>query len=48
MSVPTNNLQMICYLPKWWSFLPYDGFNYHVNVTYYLGKISQERIKVGK
>ena len=28
-----NYLQMICDLPKWWSFLTYDGCKSHVNVT---------------
>ena len=39
---------MICYLPKWWSFLTYDGFKSHMNVTYSLKTFAEERIKVGK
>ena len=32
----------------WWSFLTYDGFKSHVNVTDSLETFSEERIKVGK
>ena len=39
---------MIRDLPNWWSFLEYDGFKYHVNVTDTLKTFSEERIKVGK
>ena len=33
ISVSPNSLQMIYYFPKWWSFLTYYIFKYHVNVT---------------
>ena len=39
---------MICGFPKWWSFLTYDGFKSHLNITYAIGFSSEERIKVGK
>ena len=39
---------MICDFPKWWSFLPYDGFKSHVTVTDALKTFADERIKVGK
>ena len=39
---------MIFNLPKWWSSLTYDGFKSHVNVTYSLKILSEERIKFGK
>ena len=39
---------MICDFPKWWSFLTYDGFKSHVNVTDAIETFSEERIKVGK
>ena len=35
-------------LPKWWKFLTYDGFKYHVNSTDALEISAEERIKVGK
>ena len=38
---------MICEIPKWWSFLTYDGLKSHVNVTDALDYFSEERIKVG-
>ena len=38
---------MICDLPKWWAFLTYDSFKYHVNVAEGLD-FSKERIKVRK
>ena len=38
---------MICDFPKWWAFLTYDGFKYHVNVTEGLEFFAEERIKVG-
>ena len=39
---------MIHDFPKWWDFLTYDGFKYHVNFTEGLEKIAEERIRVGK
>ena len=39
---------MICYFPEWWSFLTYDGFKSHVNVTDDLDFSAEDRIKVGK
>ena len=39
---------MIRDLPKCWSFLMYDGFKYHINVTEGLEVFSGEGIKVGK
>ena len=30
---PSKYLQMICYLPKWWPSLTYDGLKSCVNVT---------------
>ena len=39
---------MIRDFPKWFSFLTYDGFKSHVNVTEGLKNISEERIRVGK
>ena len=38
---------MISEIPKWWSFLTYDGLKSHVNVTDALDYFSEERIKVG-
>ena len=37
----------MCDPSKWWSFLTYDSFKSHVNVTDALN-FSEERIKVGK
>ena len=39
---------MICHFPKWWAFLIYDGFKYHVNVTEGLETFTEEGIRVGK
>ena len=39
---------MICDIPKWWSYLTYDGFKSHVNVSDALIFFAEERIKVGK
>ena len=39
---------MIRDFPKWWSFLTYDGFKSHVNVTEGLKFFAEERIRVGK
>ena len=39
---------MIRDLPKWWTFLTYDGFKSHVNVTEGLEIFADERIRVGK
>ena len=39
---------MICDVPNWWSFLTYDGFKSHVNVTDALEFFSKDRINVGK
>ena len=39
---------MIRDLPKWWSFLTYDGFKSHMNVTDALKNVAEEMIKVGK
>ena len=39
---------MIRDFPKWWAFLTYDGFKYHVNVTEGLKFFAEERIRVGK
>ena len=39
---------MICDFPRCWSFLIYNGFNYHVNVTDTFNLFAEERIKVGK
>ena len=38
---------MISEIPKWWSFLTYDGLKSHVNVTDALDYFAEERIKVG-
>ena len=46
--VPPNDLQTIREFPKWWAFLTYDGFKYHVNVTEGLNFFAEERIMVGK
>ena len=39
---------MSCDLPKWWSFLIYDGLKSHVNVTDDPDFFAEEQIKVGK
>ena len=39
---------MICDSPKGCSFLTYDGFKSHVNVTDALFFFAEDRIKVGK
>ena len=39
---------MICDFPKCWAFLTHDGFKSHVNVTEFLKKVVEERIRVGK
>ena len=39
---------MICDLPKCWTFLAYDGFKSHANVTEGLKIFAEERIRVGK
>ena len=39
---------MSCDFPKWWAFLAYDGFKYHVNVTEGFEKFMEEWIMVGK
>ena len=33
ISVPSNCLQMLFYLPKWWALTTYDGFKSHVDVS---------------
>ena len=38
---------MICDFLKYWSFITYDGFKYHVNVTVGPGKFAGEKIRVG-
>ena len=39
---------MILDFPKWWSFLTYDRFKYHINVTEGLENSVEERIGIGK
>ena len=39
---------MICDFPKWWAFLTYGGFKFHVNVTEGLEIFAGEMIRVGK
>ena len=39
---------MIFDFPKCWSFLTYDGFKSHMNVTDALGIFAEEMIKVCK
>ena len=39
---------MIREFPKWWAFITYDGFKYHVNVIEGLEKYADERIRIGK
>ena len=39
---------MIFDFPKFWSFLKYDGFKSHVNVTDSLKIFAEERENVGK
>ena len=39
---------MIFDFQKWWSFLTYDGFKSHVNVTEGLEILAEESIKSGK
>ena len=39
---------MICDFQKWWSFLTYDGFKSHVNVTEGLEHFAEEGIRVGE
>ena len=48
ISALPNYFRMICHLTEWWSFLTYDGFKSHVNVTEGRIFFAEETVKVGK